>query len=168
MIIVLVLVAAVAAYLAVTRFTDRSAPSEAEVMAAFVPVADLTYSELPPNTMTALESAFTRQAGTDAVAHLEARQLTQEGRPVAVVFILSIDPDEMEGEFETEYVSGFTTTSQTTLEDFQIGDTTGHIGNTPLGTVAFFFDGDGFAFNIVGRDDQTVRGIAQTLQAGNS
>lgn len=167
-IVVLALVAAVGAYFAVTKVTDRPPPTEAEVTAAFVEVPGFTYSDLPAETLGALESAFTSQAGPEAVAHFEARQLSEGAGPAAVVFVLAIDPDDMRGNFEEQYVSGFTATSQATVEDIQIGSTTGHIAETPLGTVAFFFDEDGFAFNVVGRDNPTVEGIARTLQAGNS
>lgn len=168
-VVVIALVAAVGAYFAVTRMTDQPPPTEAEVTAAFVPIPGFTYSDLPPETMSGLESAFTSQAGPDAVAHFEARQLSEgAGGPAAVVFILAIDPDDMKGSFEEQYVSGFTSTSQATVQDVQIGSTTGHVAETPLGTVAFFFDEDGFAFNVVGRDNPTVQGIARTLQAGNS
>lgn len=167
-IVLLAVVAAVGAYFAVTRVMDRPAPTAAEVDAAFVSVPGFTYSELPAATMGGLESAFTSQAGPEAVAHFEARQLSAQSGPAAVVFILALDPDEMQGDFKSEYVAGFSATSQATVQDLQIGSTTGHIASTPLGTVAFFFDEDGFAFNIVGRDVPTVESIARTLQAGNS
>ena len=167
-IVLLAVVAAVGAYFAVTRVMDRPAPTAAEVDAAFVSVPGFTYSELPAATMGGLESAFTSQAGPEAVAHFEARQLSAQSGPAAVVFILALDPDEMQGDFKAEYVAGFSATSQATVQDLQIGSTTGHIASTPLGTVAFFFDEDGFAFNIVGRDVPTVESIARTLQAGNS
>ena len=167
-IVALALVVAVAAYFAVTKVMDQAPPTEAEVAAAFVPVPGFTYSELPPATMSALESAFTSQAGPDAVAHFEARQLAEGSEPAAVVFILALDPDDMRGSFEEQYVSGFTSTSQASVDDLRIGGTRGYIADTPLGTVAFFFDEDGFAFNVVGRDGPTVEGIARTLEAGNS
>lgn len=167
-IVLLALLVAVGAYFAVTRTMDRPAPTEAAVAAAFVPIPGLTYSELPPEAAGGLESAFTSQAGTEQVVHFEARQLSAQNGPAAVVFVLAIDPDEMQGDFEDEYVAGFTATSQATVEDLQIGSTMGHIASTPLGTVAFFFDEDGFAFNIVGRDVPTVESIARTLQAGNA
>ena len=167
-IVLLVLIAAMAAYLAVTRTLDKQPPSQAEVTSSFAAIPGYQYGAMPDDAMAALENAFTSQAGEQAVAHFDARQVSKSGQPVAVVFVLSVDPDEMEGDFENEYVAGFSSTSQATVEDIQIGSTIGHIAATPLGTIAFFFDEDGLVFNVVGRDNPTVEGVARTLEAANS
>jgi hypothetical protein len=167
--IVVGVLAAIGGYLVVAKATDKPAPTADQVAASFVPIEGFTYQEMPAGTLQPLEDAFASQPGAaDAVAHFDARQLLDGGEPVAVVFVLSIDPDEMKGEFESSYVTGFTATSQATVEDVQVGDTTGHIAETPMGTIAFFFDADGYAFNVVGRDSPTVTEIAEGLEAGNS
>jgi hypothetical protein len=168
-VILLALIAAVGAYLAVTKVLDKPAPTEAEVAAAFVPLTGFEYVAMPPETLAPLEAAFAQQTDdTNMVAHFDARQVSENGAPIAVVFILSVDPDAMEGDFQDQYVTGFTATSQATVEDIDIGDTAGHIAETPMGTVAFFFDVDGLAINVVGRDAPTVQQIAGALEAGNS
>ena len=167
-IILFAVLAATAAYLAVTRTLDQQPPTEAEVTASFATLPGYEYADMPPEALAGLEAAFKSQAGEQAVAHFDARQVSKSGQPVAVVFVLSIDPDDMQGDFEDEYVAGFTSTSQATVEDIQIGDTMGHIAATPQGTVAFFFDEDGLVFNVVGRDNPTVEGVARTLEAANS
>ena len=167
-VVLLAVLAATAAYLAVTRTLDQQPPTEAEVTASFANLPGYQYGDMPPEALAGLEDAFKSQAGEQAVAHFDARQVSRSGEPVAVVFVLSIDPDDMEGDFEDEYVAGFTSTSQATVEDIQIGGTMGHIAVTPLGTIAFFFDQDGLVFNVVGRDNPTVEGLARTLEAANS
>jgi hypothetical protein len=166
--VVIGVLAAVGAYVAVTKATDKVAPSADEVSSAFVPVSGYEYSEMPAAALEPLRAAFASQAGEEAVAHFDARELTQDGTTAAVVFILSVDPDSMTGGFEASYVTGFTATSQAQVEDTQFGQTAGHIAETPMGTIAFFFDEDGFAFNVVGRDKPTVESIARSLESGNS
>ena len=167
-IVALVVVVAIGAYFAVTTTTDKVPPTVEEVSAAFVPLAGFEYAEMPAEALEPLRQAFASDSASEYIAHFDARQVTASGTPEAVVFILSVDPDEMKGDFEEEYVQGFTESSQATVQDLTIGDITGHIAETPLGTVAFFFDADGFAFNIVGRDTPTVESIARALAAGNS
>lgn len=168
LIAVVVVLALLAAYGFWIQSNDRPAPTEAEVAAAFVPIQGYEYTEMPAESLEPLRQAFAAEGAQEAVAHFDARQVSSGSSPEGVVFILSIDPDEMKGAFEESYVQGFTATSQTSVEDFMIGDTTGHIAETPLGTIAFFFDEDGYAFNIVGRDRSTVQSIAEALEAGNS
>lgn len=167
-IVLLVVAAAVGAYFAVTKATDKPAPTAEQVSAAFVPLEGFEYSEMPAESLEPLRQAFAIQGAGEAVAHFDARQVSSGGSSEAVVFILSVDPDDMKGSFEDSYIEGFTATSQASVEDLAIGDTTGHIAETPLGTIAFFFDDDGFAFNIVGRDTATVESIARALEEGNS
>lgn len=167
-VVALGVLAAVGAYFAVTKATDKPAPTPEQVSAAFVPLEGFEYSEMPTESLEPLRQAFASQGAGEAVAHFDARQVSSGGSPQAVVFILSVDPDEMKGSFEESYVKGFTATSQASVEDLDIGDTSGHIAETPLGTIAFFFDADGFAFNIVGRDTATVESIARALEEGNS
>jgi hypothetical protein len=158
----------VGAFFVITRTTERSAPTPEQVSAAFVPLEGYEYAEMPTESMEPLRQAFATAGADDKVQHFDARQVSSGGTPEAVVFILSVDPDDMEGDFEDQYIQGFTESSQATIEDLQLDDTTGHIAETPLGTIGFFFDLDGFAFNIVGRDRPTVESIARALEAGNS
>lgn len=170
-VIVLGLIAAVGAFFLVQNLLDedRVAPTPAEVQAAFVPVAGYEYLEMPAEAMEPLREAFAAEPiAEETIEHFDARQLTQGGAPSAVVFILSVDPDAMAGEFEEGYINGFTASAEATVQDLDLGDTTGHIATTPMGTVAFFFDDDGYAFNVVGRDAVSVTEIARTLEEGNS
>ena len=167
-VVALVVVVAIGAYFAVTKTTDKVPPTPEEVSAAFVPLVGFEYAEMPAEALDPLRQAFASDSASEHIAHFDARQVTANGTPEAVVFILSVDPDEMKGDFEESYVEGFTESSQATVRDLTIGTITGHIAETPLGTVAFFFDTDGFAFNIVGRDTPTVESIARALEAGNS
>lgn len=166
-IIVLVALVVVGAFVVVTKTSDMEAPSADELDDAFVPVGGYEYVEMPPESLEPLRAAFASQDEAD-IAHFDARELTQAGETSAVVFILSVDPDSMVGEFEDSYVTGFSATTQADVQDAQFGSTAGHIAETPMGTIAFFFDADGFAFNVVGRDTATVESIARSLEAGNS
>lgn len=167
--IVVALLAAVGAYFAATKVLDMPPPTEAEVSAAFVPLDGLTYEDMPAGTLQPLEDAFASQTdATEAVAHFDAKQVMNGSDPVAVVFILSVDPDLMGGDFEDSYVTGFAATSQTTVQELSIGESTGRIAETAQGTIAFFFDEDGYVFNVVGRERETVGSIADSLEAGNS
>lgn len=169
--IVFGLIAAVIAFFVVQELLDqdRVAPTAAEVAAAFVPIAGYEYLEMPEEAMEPLRQAFAAEpVADDTIEHFDARQLTQAGQPSAVVFILAVDPDAMEGDFEDDYINGFTTTSQASVEDLELGDTIGHIAETPMGTIAFFFDPKGYVFNVVGRDPASVTAVTRALEAGNS
>jgi hypothetical protein len=169
--IVIGLIAVVAAFFGVQQLLDedRVAPTAAEVSAAFVAIEGYEYLDMPAEAMEPLRQAFAAEPiAEQTIEHFDARQLTQAGTPSAVVFILAVDPDAMAGPFEDGYIDGFTSTSQATVEDLALGDTTGHIAQTPLGTIAFFFDTDGYAFNVVGRDPASVTAIARALEEGNS
>ena len=169
--IVVGLIAAVIAFFVVQELLDqdRVAPTAAEVAAAFVPVAGYEYLEMPAEAMEPLRQAFAAEpVADDTIEHFDARQLTQAGRPSAVVFILAVDPDSMSGDFEDNYITGFTTTSQASVENLELGDTIGHIAQTPMGTIAFFFDPEGYVFNVVGRDPASVTSVTRALEVGNS
>jgi hypothetical protein len=166
--LIVALVAGLAVYFLFIRQGDREPPTAAQVTAAFVPLEGFEYVEMPTESLEPLRQAFAAQGEEEAVAHFDARQVQVGGKPTAVVFILSVDPDEMKGDFQEQYITGFTSTSQATVEDFAVNDTSGHISVTPLGTVAFFFDPDGFAFNVVGQERATVEVIARGLEEGNS
>lgn len=168
--IVVGLIAAAIAFFFVQELLDpdRVAPTAAEVEAAFVPIDGYEYIDMPDEAMEPLRQAFAAEPVADeAIEHFDARQLTQAGRPSAVVFILAVDPDSMSGDFEDNYVNGFTATSQASVDDLQLGDTTGHIAETPMGTIAFFFDPEGYVFNVVGRDPASVTSVTRALEAGN-
>lgn len=167
--IVVGIVAAVAAFFGVRQLldSDREAPTPEQVAAAFVPVEGYEYVEMPADAMEPLREAFADQPIADeTIEHFDARQMTQAGTPSAVVFILSVDPDSIEGDFEDAYIDGFTATSQATVQEMELGDTTGYVAETPLGTIAFFFDSDGYVFNVVGRDMSSVTMIARSLHTG--
>ena len=169
--IVVGLIAAVIAFFVVQELLDpdRVAPTAAEVAAAFVPIAGYEYIDMPDEAMDPLRQAFAAEPVADeAIEHFDARQLTQAGQPLAVVFILAVDPDSMSGDFEDNYINGFTTTSQASVDDLELGDTIGHIAETPMGTIAFFFDPEGYVFNVVGRDPISVTSVTRALEAGNS
>ena len=169
--IVVGLIAAVIAFFVVQELLDqdRVAPTAAEVAAAFVPITGYEYIEMPEEAMDPLRQAFAAEpVADDTIEHFDARQLTQAGRPSAVVFILAVDPDSMSGDFEDNYINGFTTTSQASVDDLELGDTIGRIAQTPMGTIAFFFDPEGYVFNVVGRDPASVTSVTRALEAGTS
>ena len=168
-VIIVGITAAVAAFFGVRYLLDedREAPTPEQVAAAFVPVEGYEYVAMPADAMEPLREAFADQPiAEENIEHFDARQLTQAGRPSAVVFILAVDPDSIEGNFEDAYINGFTTTSQVTVQEMELGDTTGYVAETPLGTIAFFFDSDGYVFNVVGRDMSSVQTIARALHTG--
>ncbi len=163
------LVAAVGAFFGVRMLLDKEAPTAEEVTASFVPLTGFQYVEMPPEQMQPLRDAFaTQNIGDTGIAHFDVRQVTQGNTPTAVVFVLSVDPDDMDGTATDEYITGFTATTQATVQELQIGDTAGYLATTPLGTVAFFFDDEGLIFNVVGQNPQTVETIARALEVGNS
>jgi hypothetical protein len=163
------LVAAIAAFFGVRMLLDKDPPTPEEVTASFVPLAGYEYVVMPAEQMQPLRDAFaTQNIGETGIAHFDVRQVTQGTTPAAVVFVLAVDPDDMDGTATDEYVNGFTATTQATVEDLQIGDTAGYLATTPLGTVAFFFDDEGLIFNVVGQNPQTVETIARALEVGNS
>jgi len=169
--IVVGLIAAVGAFFLVQNLLDedRVAPTAEEVAMAFIPVAGYEYLDMPAEAMEPLREAFAAEPiANETIEHFDARQLTQGGAPSAVVFILSVDPDSMAGDFEEAYIAGFNESAGATVQDLDLGDATGHIATTPMGTVAFFFDTDGYAFNVVGRDAGSVTEIARALEQGNS
>lgn len=168
-VIVIAIIAAVAAFFGVKELLDeaREAPTPEQVAAAFIPIEGYEYVNMPTDAMEPLRQAFADEPiAEEMIEHFDARQLTQAGTASAVVFILSVDPDSIEGNFEDAYIDGFTATSQATVQEMELGDTTGYIAETPLGTIAFFFDSDGYVFNVVGRDTSSVTTIARALHAG--
>jgi hypothetical protein len=144
---------------------DEDAPSPDELAAAFTPLASFSYEELPSEAMQPLRAEFAKQP---EVAHFDARQISKAGQPIAVVFGLALDPDDLTEDFKDDYVTGFERSSQAPVEDLQIAETVGHIASTELGTVIFFFDDDGFAFNVVGPDPRDVESLARALALANS
>lgn len=169
LVILVGLVSAAAAFFGVRMLLDKDPPTAEEVSASFVALPGFQYVEMPAEQMQPLRDAFaTQNIGDTGIVHFDARQVTQESRPAAVVFVLSVDPDDIDGTATDEYVNGFVATTQATVQDLQIGDTPGHLATTPLGTVAFFFDDDGLIFNVVGQDPQSVETIASALESGNS
>ena len=167
-VIVVGIIAAVGAFFGVRYLldADREAPTAEQVAAAFVPIEGYEYLDMPAEAMEPLREAFAAEPiAEETIEHFDARQLTQAGAPSAVVFILSVDPDAIEGDFEDAYIDGFTATSQASVQELELGDTTGYIAETPLGTIAFFFDSDGYVFNVVGRDTASVTTIVRGLRA---
>ena len=163
---IVALVLAIFAFFGVRAAVDREPPTAEELASAFT-LPGYGFGELPPESMEPLRTAFATQ-NESVVSSFEARQVTRQGTPAAVVFILSVDPDKLTEEFKDDYVSDFQRTSQAIVEDVDIADTGGYIAAAPLGTVVFFFDDDGFVFNIVGPDRPTIEEIARALEIGNS
>jgi hypothetical protein len=165
---IMVLVIAVCFGAYVTYFKSK-APSDEEIDAAFGSPSGYSYEEWPSQAKNAAEEAISENADLrDLEVRFDGRAVMRDGSPLGVVFIIGMEPEELEGLDEDTLPTGIEMGPDISLNRVERAGFEMFEVRLPQGGATVFFDTeDGLVFTVATRDAASMQDISAQLAETN-